>query len=112
MNLFNLAGTLSQLYITMRKDAELQAWLRLFVSLVVSGVVSFSGMTGLALMAGKGGADAIGVGLFSLAAAWFGVCSISPQGRYLIQSLPKGFVEQIQEHPDQVTVIGTDAEKK
>lgn len=63
-------------------------------------------------MAGRGAASSVGVGLFSLAASWFGVCSVSPQGRSLIQSLPKAFVEQMQEHPDQVNIIGKDAEKK
>ena len=99
------------LYKTIREDRMVQAWLKLWTSLLISGVISGCGMSGLALLAGKGTADAVGAGLFAIAAAWFGVCSVSPLGRDLIQSLPKAFVAQIQEHPDTVTVIGKDAEK-
>ena len=106
-----IGDILVNLWLELRKDKQVQAWLKLWASLLISGVISGCGMAGLALLAGKGIALAAGSSLFAIAASWFGVCSVSPLGRDLIQSLPKAFVAQIQEHPDSVTVIGKDAEK-
>ncbi|MGH9690045.1 MAG: hypothetical protein ACRD4C_02885 [Candidatus Acidiferrales bacterium] len=107
-----IGNVLLNWWISVREDKQIQAWLKFFTSLVVSGVISGCGLAGLALMAGRGWLDACGVGLVSLAAAWFGVCSVSPIGRDLIQSLPKAFITQMQEHPDQVTIVGSEEKKK
>ena len=106
-----IGGVFVNLYKTIREDKQVQAWLKLWTSLAISGVISGCGMSGLALLAGKGTALAVGSGLFAIAASWFGVCSVSPLGRDLIQSLPKAFVAQIQQHPDSVTIAGKNAEK-
>jgi len=111
MDVIGLGDILSNLFVKIREDHEIQAWLRLVTSLIISGVISSCGMTGLALMTGTHAAGSLGAGLFSLAGAWFGVCSVSPLGRSLIQSLPKSFIEHMQQHPDQVNVVGRDAEK-
>jgi len=107
-----IGNVLLNWWINVRQDKMIQAWLKFFASLIVSGVISSCGVSGLALLAGRGWSDACGVGLFALAAAWFGVCSVSPLGRDLIQSLPKAFITRMQEHPDQVTIVGSEAEKK
>ncbi|MGH9452367.1 MAG: hypothetical protein ACRD2O_00175 [Terriglobia bacterium] len=83
------------LWLRVREDRQVQAWFKLWTSLLISGVIAGCGMAGMTLLAGKGTTEAVGAGLFAIAASWLGVCSVSPLGRDLIQSLPKAFVGQV-----------------
>ncbi len=121
MGLGAIGDVFVNLYKTIREDQAVQkwftradAWMRFWSSMAVSCIISFCGVSGLAMMALPDGGlvKALGAGLFAIAAACFGVCSVSPLGRDLIQSLPKAFITQMQEHPDQVTIVGSEAEKK
>lgn len=112
MDLTGLGNVLVNLYLGMRKDKELQEWLRLFTSMLLSAVIAFCGTAGPALAKGVAPAVAIGVGLTAVAACTLGLCLRSPQTRSLMIEVPQSIVKEVEEHPDDVTIAGKDAEKR
>ncbi len=93
----DIANALVNLWGVWKKDKEFQAWLRLVLSTVYSGVIAMLVATGGALTSGTRTSVAVGIGLTAAGLAIFGVLLKQPEGRSLLLSLPTSVVEQYQD---------------
>lgn len=106
--IFDLGNLLVNLWKVWREDREFQAWVRLVLSTIYSGVVAFLGVDGAALVAGVFWLKALGMGLVATAVAISGILLRSPQGKSLMLSLPPSVVAEVQQAQEagQVTIEG------
>lgn len=107
----DLPGALVKLYTTIKRDAELMAWLGLFLSCFFSAWVARWGAEGAMLLAGQSELMARGGGLVAGATSVLGVLLRSPQARTLLLSLPQDVVRKYQETQGG-TIIGPAEGKK
>ncbi len=108
----DIANALVNLWGAWRKDREFQAWLRLVLSTVYSGIIAMLVATGGALTSGTRTSVAIGIGLTAAGLAIFGVLLKQPEGRTLLLSLPTSVVQQYQDQVNKGTSTIEPAVKK
>lgn len=94
--IFDLGNLLVNLWKTWREDREWQAWLKLILSTIYSGVLGLMGAWGAALIAHAMPWVAFGSGLLGCAASILSCLLSSPQARSLVLSVPQGVVKQYQ----------------
>ena len=95
------------LYRVWKEDRELQAWIKLVLSLAFSGVISFLGVSGQQLYATHVWAVSVGAGFIASATSMLSVLLASPQGRSLVTSVPQSIIKDYQGGPN-TTVTGKD----
>lgn len=105
---FDLGNVLVNLWSSWKRDKEWQAWLRLILSTIYSGVIAFLGTDGLALVAGAHWLVALGSGMIAAAASVTGVLLSTQQGRSISLSLPRAVVTEVQKEQNdgQVNIQG------
>lgn len=106
----DLANALTNLYLGLRRDKELMAWLGLILSCWFSGWVAFAGVTGGMLASGQGVWVSVGGGLSANATVVLGVLLRSKQARTLLLTVPARVIEEYRKAP--VTSIGPADVKK
>lgn len=92
--IFDVAGALVSLYGVIRKDHELQDWLRLILSSVFSGFIALTGVWGAALVAHVTPWPAFGSGLCACATAVLTILLRMKQGRSLMIAMPNEVEKQ------------------
>jgi uncharacterized membrane protein len=92
----DLGAMLVNLWITWKKDREFQAWVRLVISTIYSGIIAFLGTDGALLIAHVNWLVALGSGMVAAATSISGILLRSPQGKSLMLSLPREVVTDIQ----------------
>lgn len=108
--ILDIGNLLVNLWKTWKEDREFQAWVKMVMSTVYSGVIAFLGTMGAKLVSGSPTAISLGYGMVAAASAILGVMLISPQARSLILKLPTPVVSQYQQ--DANAGMSTIEEKK
>lgn len=106
--IFDVANALVNLWGTWKKDRELQAWMRLFISTFYSGFISLCGTMGLALIAKTGFMVSLGIGMVSCSVSVLSVMLRLPQGRSLMLSINQEVVKEYQKPEGETVIIGPD----
>lgn len=104
MILIDPGSVLVKLFTAWRQSKQAQAWARLLFSMLFSGLISFLGAAGTALVGGEGLVVSLGYGMVAAAGALFSLFLVSPLTRGMMASVPRSVVEAHQNKPDQVTI--------
>ncbi|MCI0402669.1 MAG: hypothetical protein L0212_04005 [Acidobacteria bacterium] len=104
MILIDPGSALVKLFTAWRQSKQAQAWARLLFSMLFSGLISFLGAAGTALVGGEGLLVSLGYGMVAAAGVLFSLFLASPLTRGMMISVPRQIVERHQEQSDQVTI--------